>query len=202
MNNLHARFERFSWRMRTKYLAKFIFVHINKTGGVSVETALGLPLKNHTTAAEYRDLMGESRWDRVFSFSVVRNPWDRVVSHYHHRIRTRQTGLREHPIEFAEWVRRTYGEQDPLLFDNPKFFAPQYRWISDEQGELIVDHVCRLETIDEDFAHVCERIGIQRSLPHLNRTERGRYQDYYDDQTHEIVRAWFERDIELFEYRF
>lgn len=202
MSRLRTRALELRHKLHSKYFANFIFVHINKAGGSSVEQALGLPLKNHTTAIEYRELLGEARWKRVFTFSLVRNPWDRAVSQYHFRIQTAQTGMDVSPPTFTEWIRRTYGEQDPALFNNPKFFAPQYRWISDEAGELIVDMVCKLENITEDFATVCAHINRQVPIPHVNRTKRGPYRDYYDSDTQEVIRRWFERDIELFEYTF
>jgi chondroitin 4-sulfotransferase 11 len=199
---LHTYLTSLRLALHAKYFAKYIFVHINKSGGVSVEHALGLPHKNHTTAAEYVEMVGKERWRRLFTFSVVRNPWDRVVSHYHFRIQTGQTGMGISPPSFEEWVKRTYSEQDPEFYNDPKFFAPQCEWLSDTEGTILVDFVCRLERIQEDFAHVCERIGIEAAVPHLNRTTRGPYQEYYDDTTREIVGRWFERDIELFGYSY
>jgi len=189
-------------KLHAKYFAKFLFVHINKTGGVSVESALGLPLKNHTSAAEYVEMVGERRWRRLFTFSVVRNPWDRTVSQYHFRIQTGQTGMGVDPPSFGEWVRGTFGEQDPAFYDDSRFLAPQYRWISDAEDRILVDQVCRLESIEEDFGRICERIGIEAILPHLNRTRRAPYQDYYDDETRDIVGQWFVRDTELFGYSY
>jgi chondroitin 4-sulfotransferase 11 len=59
----------------------YIFNHINKCGGGAIEAALCLP-RLHMTAAEYIHFLGRERWDSIFSFSFVRNPWDKVESHY------------------------------------------------------------------------------------------------------------------------
>ena len=90
----------------------FVFIHINKTAGVSIGKALGLE-KQHLTAREYKNSLGNRRWDKMFKFTIVRNPWDKVVSHYFHRVKTNQTGLGNNPIGFKEWVKLTYSEQNP-----------------------------------------------------------------------------------------
>ena len=71
---------------------KFVFIHIPKTGGSSIETLfLGKPQRRwapeinhyfqHATAAELRNrLMNRDNFDRYFKFAFVRNPWDRIVS--------------------------------------------------------------------------------------------------------------------------
>ena len=148
-------------------------------------------------------MLGESRWSELFSFAVVRNPWDRAVSHYFHRIKTNQTGMGVAPPPFRDWLRLTIGEQDPVYFDDPKFFGSQSGWLVDESGRVAVDFVCRMETLDDDFETVCRQIGVATSLPHLNRaTSRKPYRDMYDRASKELVSQRFARDIELFGYSY
>ena len=79
----------------------FIFVHINKTAGSSIEEALGLRFR-HRTAGDIISEIGIAAWRKNFTFAVVRNPWDKVLSHYSYRIDTNQTGLGNGKIGFAE----------------------------------------------------------------------------------------------------
>lgn len=201
MGILKAKLSDYRTRVYTKYFAPVFFVHINKTGGSSIETALNLPFQ-HRTAGEIRALVGEPRWRQRFSFGFVRNPWDKVASHYHYRVKTNQTGLNERPIPFVEWVRLTYAEQAPPYYDNPKMFMPQVDWLTDDDGEFLVNYVGRFETLHKDFAHVCREIGLQVSLPHLKASARGSYHQYYDEPTVEIVAKWFAKDLTAFGYRF
>ena len=179
----------------------FIFVHINKIGGMSVEKVLGLE-KQHITALEYRKTMSQKKWDKAFKFSFVRNPWDKVVSHYFHRIKTNQTGLGINPIVFKEWVKLTYGDQNPKYYDNPKYFMPQLDWLTNSTGEIIVDYIGRFENLEQNFQLICESIGVTVELPHVNKSKHKQYYHYYDDETKEIVRLWFEKDIKMFNYNF
>lgn len=187
------------WRHR--HLDAFFFIHINKTGGSSIKMALKIP-SEHKTALEKIEEAGRKTWEKRYTFTVVRNPWDKVVSHYHYRVQTGQTGLSEQPVSFKEWVALTYGKQDPRYYNKPKMFMPQLDWISDQQGNVLVDDICRFENLQEDFQRVCQRIGKEASLPHLKASQRGHYREYYDAETVQIVADWFEKDIQYFEYQF
>ena len=189
--------------MSHRNLEKFIFIHINKTGGTSITMALNLPNK-HKTALEIIDKIGRRNWNNIFTFTVVRNPWDKVVSHYHYRVQTNQTSLGENPISFKEWVQRTYGEQDSLYYDKPKMFMPQVNWISDKSGNIIVNRIMHFENIDEEFTELSKILNINKdvALPHVKSSKRGHYRDYYDENSIQIVQNWFMRDIEEFGYKF
>jgi hypothetical protein len=188
-------------RLRTKYLLDIVFVHINKTGGSSVEAALKLPFQ-HRTARELRAVIGQARWERRFSFAFIRNPWDKVVSHYFYRVKTNQTGLGDGRVGFGDWVRAAYGERDPRFYDQPKMFMAQFDWLIDENGEIMVDFVGRFEQLNRDFATVCTRTGRRAQLPHLKPSGARDYRTLYDGDTFEIVRRCFAADIDAFGYAF
>ena len=68
---------------------RFIFVHVQKTGGVSLEDVLSSHYSDtsswhgrHGHARSGLDELGIDRWKSYFSFGFVRNPWDRLVSYY------------------------------------------------------------------------------------------------------------------------
>jgi hypothetical protein len=180
----------------------FIFVHINKTGGSSIEEALGLRFR-HRTARQIIHEVGLQRWREAFTFTVVRNPWDKVVSHYAYRVQTNQTGLGEKPVQFLDWVIEAYGRRNPRYYDKPMMFMPQIDWITDPGGRILVNFVARFEHLQTDFDSICARIGRDATpLPHRKSSQRGAYRDYYDEVTRQIVTDWFRRDIETFNYTY
>ena len=181
----------------------FIFIHINKTAGTSIGNAIGLPIKHHQTAREVIATIGKDKWNKAYRFTLVRNPWDKVVSHYEYRRKKNKTEVASRNISFSEWVRKTYGPQkDPVLYDNPRSFQPQVEWLKDDEGVINIDFIGKFETINEDFDQIKAAIGLDAELPHLNASRRAGYQSYYDDETREIVAEWFWEDIEVFGYRF
>lgn len=187
--------------LRHKYIDDFLFVRINKTGGSSVKWALQLPI-GHTTALEYIDKIGRQKWDNKFTFSIVRNPWDRVVSQYHYRVKTNQTNLGTTRISFRDWVKLVYQENDSFYYDKPKMFMPQLDWLIDRNGEVLVEYILRFENLNDDFDTLCKKLGKSAKLPHIKSTKRANYQDYYDNDTFRIVEKWFKKDIFKFEYKF
>ena len=182
-----------------------VFIHVPKTGGKSISAAwskLGVLCQGHLGKDRLEKKFEDGYLEKRFVFSIVRNPWDKVVSHYHYRVQTNQTGLQERPIEFREWVVRAYGEKDAYYYDKPKMFMPQIDWIADENGRILVDEIIRFENLNSDFNMLLQKLEKKTTLPHVKRSNRGSYQQYYDPETIEIVHKWFERDLELFNYQF
>lgn len=95
-----------------------------------------------------------------------------------------------------------FEEKDPRYYNKPKMFMPQVNWISDGDGNIVVDYVLRFENLREDFDVLCEKLGSSADLPHIKSTKRDDYHDYYDGDTQSTVARWFEKDIQEFGYQF
>ena len=189
--------------LRTGINGPFIFIHINKTAGTSIGKAVGLPLKHHLTAAEVISRIGNDKWQSAYKFTFVRNPWDKVVSHYEYRRKKNKTEIASRNIPFPDWVKLTYGlDKDPFYYNNPRSFQPQVEWLKDDVGVISIDFIGKFESINADFKHIKNVIGVDGSMPHLNASNRASYQSYYDDETTEIVADWFYEDIAEFGYSF
>ena len=177
----------------------FAFVHINKTGGTSIAQAIGLKRKVHYTACELKQMMGGSKWKKAYKFSFVRNPWYKVVSHYKYRVQTNQTMMREIPIDFSDWVKVTYSpNKDSYYYNKPRMFMPQVEWLRDEKGKICFDMIGRFEYLESDFRKLVKLLGIDVNLPHLNRTPKTFYRDFYCQSTRIIIADWFTEDIAYF----
>lgn len=180
---------------------RFVFIHINKTGGISLGKALNLPGKMHYTAQEVLEAIGRRKWEKAYTFSIVRNPWDKVVSHYKYRVKTNQTEMAKQPIDFKDWVYRTYGKnKDPYYYDQPKMFQAQMDWLTDKSGRICVEDIYKFEHLQDAFEKIKMKLRLSSSLPHLNRTDDRHYSQFYDEKTKLIIAEWFKEDIELFGY--
>ena len=69
-----------------------IYIHIPKTGGMSIETILGADIKElHNKSIKIKhgyptDWNYPKYWEKYYKFTFVRNPWDRVVSSYFYNL--------------------------------------------------------------------------------------------------------------------
>jgi len=181
----------------------YVFIHINKTAGTSIIDVIGKPFRKHLTAKAIIKVIGQKKWDEAFKFTVVRNPWDKVVSHYKHSIKVNSSNMAIKPIEFGDWVARTYGEpKDPFYYGRAQMFYPQVKWLKNNQGKIDVDKVIRFENLNEGINEVFETLAIDSSLPHLNETYKSNYRDFYDEESKNVVAKWFHEDIQEFEYQF
>ena len=79
-----------------------IFIHVQKTGGTSIEETLGIAnewtngstpecqgvpfvpklFDKHDTATTAKAYYTDAEWTAAFKFSIIRNPWDRLVSYW------------------------------------------------------------------------------------------------------------------------
>jgi hypothetical protein len=143
-------------------------------------------------------------YEKLFKFVFVRNPWDLQVSSFHHLKRERPQ-LVAHTPDFASFVRWKLDPNRAYQFHIDTSIELQSDYLVDLHGNVIVDFIGRYERLHEDFAQACERIGIATpTLPHRREAkDRGKdYRSYYDDGLAQLVATRFQRDIELFDYRF
>lgn len=79
---------------------------------------------------------------------------------------------------------------------------PQTDWLLDKHGKLLTDFVGKFENLGEDSEKLFKHMGIIGRMPHLNKTNRKAYQHYYTDETKNIVRDIYKKDIEFLDYTF
>jgi hypothetical protein len=139
--------------------------------------------------------LGADRFDTMFSFGFVRNPWSRLVSLYHYKRATTPGDLHRFDMRFDDWIAQLEDEEPQI--------PSQTRFLFSSEGKQLVSYIGRFETLPEDLDNIGDKIGISfASLGHLNTTQHGHYRDYYDPRTEQIVRRLFAPDIEHFGYAF
>ncbi len=181
----------------------FVFIHINKTAGTSIIKVIGKPFRKHLTAKEIIKTIGQEKWDNAYKFTVVRNPWDKVVSQYKHNIKMNSNNMAKKHIEFKDWVSSTYGEKkDPKYYGRPQMFLPQVEWLKDFDGKIDIEKIIRFENLNEGINDVFKTLNIEHQLPHVNKTHKSNYKDFYDTETKNIISEWFHEDIAVFGYSF
>lgn len=206
-----------------------IFIHIPKTGGMSCLHFLSYYKSiTHTTIKE--DLVTLAEKDKnlqdFFSFTIVRNPWDRMVSNYFfHRNRDHNDKRLHKKIEKSElkkWINDHIKEnkfwRNITFKDWLKYFDENERLdlvsIYDPiikmnyldyigiDGKVSVDYVINLSNISNEISVIKDISGTPNHYPHKNKSDHEDYRSYYDSKSTEIVANAFKKDIEAFNFKF
>jgi hypothetical protein len=206
----------------------YVFVHIPKTGGTSMALALEARamrddilvgdtpkarrrkgrLKGVTTAgrlwkhsrlSDIAGLLPEEDLARFLVFTMVRNPWDRIVSYYHW-LRAQRF---DHPA-----VRLAQATAFSPFLNHPEtratFAAERYGdYVRGADGQEREAVFVRLEHLAEDLAPVERHLGFRLDLRHENRSERpADWRACYSDADAALVGGLCGEDIARFGYRF
>jgi hypothetical protein len=206
---------------------KFIFIHIQKTGGESISNLLRRYIPTTTPGRARRHISARRALKQVenpddyFKFAFVRSPWDRLVSWYtmidearrgvaepRARRRIKKNNLFKYVLRcgptFDEFVKNCT-EKQWMGNCYYSFTFNQLMYLTDKNGEVLVDFIGRFENFAQDLSHVFDMLGLEASqleIPHENRSAHSHYSEMYTPETKEIVRKRFRRDIEFFGYEF
>jgi hypothetical protein len=183
-----------------------LFVHIPKCGGTSVENQIGV-FHGHRSAVYFRAADREL-FARAFKFTLVRNPYDRLVSGFHY--------LKHHstaPLDRA-WAARALGgigdfrEFAEALEDRGfarrvvawRHFVPQWYFVCDGRGAPMMDLVGRIEDFDGFVAELGRRSALRLRNEVHRASARRPWQDYYTPRARAAAAALYREDFRAFGY--
>lgn len=156
---------------------------------------------DHTPAAVLRERMGAACWDRLVTFSVVRNPWERTLSMYLFRRHIAAESLK---MDFRDYVLKL-GARDSAYFGYHGHYFGNSDYVLGADGEPLVSHIACYESRKEDLEAVGEAIGfaeLGQGQRMISRSTHCHYSRYYDDEMVAIVADRYRTDRELFQYEF
>lgn len=202
---------------------KCIFLHVPKCAGssiehVCIENNILIDSVNQVRGINDTNLMNkrektnvyttiEAEEDIIFSFTFIRNPYDRLVSAW----RDYQVSVDYLDKPFATFVKHfvlgPQGNRDKQWFrwSHVMPFTDQRMKIFDAQLNPIVNFIGKFETLQQDFDTVCDKISLaSQKLPHIKKSKHRtkHYTEHYDDELVDIVSTIYSKDIEYFGYKF
>lgn len=208
---------------------KFLFVHVPKTGGNSIQNILAnysedtltandehqdgierfelrnstYKLKKHSKLSRYKKLLDADLYQQLFKFATIRNPWDRIVSMYFSPHRGTDRWNRE---EFIQLINNSATLQDYVTLPSFRDRLEKKLGMPARPRPLDrdIDHLIRFENLNNDFKKVCNKLSIpdNMDLPIRNRSSRKHYSHYYDDELTDMVAKKFANEIEYGDYKF
>lgn len=171
---------------------------------------------HHMPAEKVRDQIGREIWDGYFKFTIVRNPFDKVISGFfmQEKIRRNYPSSRRmraaanrilhigSPIDrvtgatdverFRSWIRN-----GGTIMDRDKYLIG---------GEECMDYIIRFEELHQGIRHVCEQLSIPFKPERILEFKKGirpdetSVRDFYDEETERRVRQIYAWELERFGY--
>lgn len=146
---------------------------------------------NHIKSKEIKKICEKSIWDNYYKFCFERNPWDKVISHYY-------------------WCYKT--EPRPSLLD----FIKSKKVENLKQngygsytidGTIVVDKVCRFESITDELELIRKEVGIPEplELPRAKskyRKDKRNYRDILTSKEMDLISEIFSDEIKFWDYQF
>lgn len=195
---------------------RVLFVHIPRTGGTRIEAflrqagplrlySLGKPLSlsatpQHLRMTDISDLLGNDYFD--YSFTIVRNPFDRMLSEFHLQSAAQANSFWHAAPSFSIWQEQAFQEvrRNPWVFDN--HLRPQWEFINN--GVEIFHYE---DGLAPALHKAAELLGLQppKHLDYMQpaKMDATESADFtWDFATMTRVQEMYRRDFEQFDYDF
>lgn len=152
------------------------------------------------TADQVYNELPEEVWNSFFKFTIVRNPFDRVVSSY---FWNKKIGRFD-----PNWSMRDYLQNEQKLPD----VDVNGSWpIYTRNDEPVADEYVCYENMEDALNRISERIGFEESIWSImkdmrskasSRPKKSTYQDILSEDERRYISFRCEKEINYFDYKF
>jgi len=176
--------------------SSILFIHIPKTAGSSIFNKIyskDLDTWNRTSPRShesYSSLKNNNKIDdSVFSFSVVRNPYNRTYSCFNQFNKTNKT-----TISFIEYLKNIKNNNISLI--TPLLHLPQRDYVIDELGNISIKKIYRFENLKELESDLGWNLGFDNVGNYMIES----YNKDYTDEAINLVQELYDSDFIHFGY--
>ena len=181
---------------------KCVFFHIPKTAGISISNSLFGDIKwGHRSVNFYKSHYGEKVFNSLYKFCFVRNPYDRLFSAYTF---LKEGGVNNQDLEFSNSYLEEFASFDEFVLKglekeeimNWVHFKPQYTFVCDENDNIVMDFIGKMENLKADFNTVCKHLNIESELQKLNMSAAKKNE--FSEEVKAIIKLKYQKDFNLF----
>jgi hypothetical protein len=194
-----------------------LFIHIPKTGGTSIEQYFanklgirkltevhyytvnvklfykGVSLQHQTLQTIKEDPFFKINWENIKIISCVRNPYNRIVSEIHYRIRT-HFKEKQH---ITDTIKNLFIQYKKNNIINDNHIRPQYEFLCDKEGKLY-DNIIIMKT--ENLKEMMKENEWDDFDLHVNKSISYKIEDCLNKESIELINDFYSKDFEYFGY--
>ena len=162
------------------------------------EKLKNIPLQHLTynTIYKYRDLLNIDFNDKLKIFTVVRNPYDRIISDLSwYRL-----------IKKKESPKIVYNKIKQFIKESPQKYQnhniPQYKFLIDKNNNIVKTiKILKFENLKEELINY----GLIRFNIHMQKNriikKSKNYMSYLNEDSITLINEYYKKDFELFGYK-
>lgn len=207
-----------------------LFIHIPKCAGMTIINHFikcrlyPLKLDWHRSYDSYN----EEDLKDIFTFSFVRNPWDRIASHYffqgpgapdfpirsivnsndnYSAISTKRQY--RYPKGFHQKTFKDFVIQDvcneSINCNRENLFICETitNRLKNKSQKIQLDFIGKVEDFDDDFKRLANHLDLQIKIPEkMNYNREGKYNKLYDNYLYDVIKEYFKEEIEEFNFEY
>ena len=165
----------------------------------------------------HQDVINKNIFNDYFSFTFVRNPYNKIYSaylylkrnleesKYNNKIRNTYEN-KEYFVDFNTFVKNYTNVNNISYYHS---FITQYDHLVDFSNNIKISYIGRVENLDNDFIDILTLLGI-KDITHIdkivyNKREndsgiKDNYSIFYNEESFQFVNTYFEKDFEIFGY--
>lgn len=204
----------------TKIPVPFIHIRVPKNASMSIDNALSDYKADFSINKADRDpsIAKHFTWEHCrlylqkkflniqdyYCFAFIRNPWQRMVSHY--------LGKKDWlGIGFLDWLHlinqksiTNYVSKIKNLGRYP-MKTQQIQFLTENHSinpEDIKVNIFRFDNLEEEIGRLSDVLQLPISLSHINKTPDYHYREWYNDESKEFVADLFKDDIRYWKFTF
>ena len=187
---------------------RLIFIHIPKCAGVTVWEGLSLsscrcnlindkvaPVYQHMLPNQLKDkYIGQARWNSYKKMTIIRNPYDRVVSDYFwivSKVGEFSTYKFDEFLSLREDVVHNNKYAENMYYDH---FYPMHFYF---EG-IEYDHVLRFETLKTELPKIRKMFNIEKPFKKTNSTNHSSFK--LTQQQKNRIYKLYKQDFKQFNY--